>query len=82
MQQYVGTYELAPTFSIVISVRENKIFGVATGQPEVQLFPYSETDFFLKVVKAEIIFAKDEKGKVTGLTLHQGGRKIPGKKVK
>lgn len=82
LEQYIGTYELAPTFSIQISVREGKIFGVATGQPEVQLFPYSKNAFFLKVVKAEIIFNKDENGKVTSLTLHQNGRQVPGKKVK
>ncbi len=82
LQQFVGTYELAPTFSIQISVREGKIFGVATNQPEVQLFPYSKNAFFLKVVKAEIIFNKNEEGKVVSLTLHQNGQQVPGKKVK
>ncbi|MBL4604241.1 MAG: serine hydrolase [Flavobacteriaceae bacterium] len=81
LQQYVGTYELAPTFSIKISVRESRIFGVATGQPEVELFPHSKNAFFLKVVKAEIIFDRNELGKVTQLTLHQNGQKMPGKKV-
>lgn len=82
LKQYIGTYELAPTFSIEVSVRENRIFGVATGQPEVEFFPYSETEFFLKVVKAEITFNKDDQGKVTGLILNQNGRQMPGKKVK
>ncbi len=82
LKQYVGVYELRPNFLIEITVRGNKIFGVASGQPEVELFPSSNTDFFLKVVEAEIVFNKDEQGKVTGLTLFQNGRKVFGKKIK
>jgi hypothetical protein len=82
LNQYIGTYELAPTFSIVITVEDDKIFGQPTGQGKVELFPYSETDFFLKVVKAEVTFTKDDQGNVTSLTLNQNGRKTPGKKVK
>lgn len=82
LQEYIGTYELAPSFSIAISVRDGRFFGKATGQNEVEAFPYAKDAFFLKVVKAEITFDRDDQGKVTSLTLHQNGRKMPGKKVK
>jgi hypothetical protein len=46
----------------------------ATGQHKLPLYPESETKFFLKVVDAQVDFVKNDKGEVTGLVLHQGGR--------
>lgn len=41
----------------------------------------TNTDFFIKVVNAQIIFsAKD--GKVDSLTLYQGGKEMLGKRIK
>ena len=54
----------------------------ATGQPKFDLFPTSETDFFLKAVEAQVSFVKDEQGKVTQLILNQNGRKMPAKKIR
>ena len=70
---YVGRYELTPTFSLTIAREGDRLMGHPTGQPPAELFPESETKFFLKVVDAQITFVKDEKGQVTGLILHQGG---------
>ncbi len=77
---YVGEYELAPNFSIIVSREGDQIFGQATGQPKFELFPESETRFFLKVVDAQVDFIRSEDGKVNGLVLHQGGRDMPGKR--
>ena len=54
----------------------------ATGQPKFELFPSSETEFFLKAVEAQVSFVKDDEGKVTELILNQNGRKMPAKKIK
>lgn len=70
---YVGKYELTPNFILTISKEGGRLMAEATGQPPVELFPESETKFFLKVVDAKITFVKDETGKVTHLILHQGG---------
>jgi CubicO group peptidase (beta-lactamase class C family) len=80
--QYVGEYELAPGFAIVITKEGGKLMGQATGQPKVELYPEAETKFFLKVVDGQVEFVKDEAGKVTGLILVQGGQRLPGRKVK
>lgn len=77
---YAGEYELAPGFVITILRRGDKLISRATGQPEVELFPESETRFFLKVVDAEVDFVKDASGRVTGLVLHQGGQDMPAKR--
>jgi hypothetical protein len=77
---YACEYELAPTFSITVTREGDRLFAQATGQPRFEVFPASETRFFLKVVDAEIEFVRDADGKATGLVLHQGGRDAPGKR--
>jgi hypothetical protein len=44
--------------------------------------PESESEFFSKVVDTQVTFTKNEKGEVTGLVLHQGGRDITVNRVK
>ena len=82
LKQYIGKFELAPAFHIVTTVEGGKLFAQATGQPKFELFAENETDFFLKVVQAEVKFSTDDKGNVNMLTLYQGGGVMPGKKVK
>jgi D-alanyl-D-alanine carboxypeptidase len=77
-----GDYELAPNFVITVVRRGDKLISQATGQPEVELFPESETRFFLKVVDAQVDFTIGVSGRATGLVLHQGGQDLPAKKIK
>ncbi|HZI18188.1 MAG TPA: serine hydrolase [Pyrinomonadaceae bacterium] len=79
---YAGEYQLAPAFSITITREGDRLFAQATGQPRFEIFPESETVFFLKVVEARLTFRRDEQGRVTGLVLDQGGRQMPAGKVK
>ncbi len=82
LAEYVGVYELAPKFHLNVTLRDGKLFAQATGQPEFPIFAETKTDFFYKVVDAQVTFVRDESGKVTGLVLHQGGSDHPAKKVK
>jgi CubicO group peptidase (beta-lactamase class C family) len=82
LQQYVGEYELAPTFVITVSVEDGALKAQPTNQPKVDLYATSETEFFLKVVDAKVVFVKNDKGEVEKLILHQNGREIPGVKRK
>ncbi len=80
LDTYIGTYELAPGFNIVISRDGMQLFGQATNQPSFELFAKSETDFYLTVVEAQIVFSKDDNGQ-TMMTLYQGGQVLPGKRL-
>ena len=81
LDAYAGSYQLRPDF-ILRFWREGDQFMVqATGQPAVQVFAESETQFFLKVVDAQITFFKNEAGQVTHLMLHQGGRDVKGERL-
>jgi CubicO group peptidase (beta-lactamase class C family) len=78
LAKYVGTYQLTPDFSIVITQEGDHLAEQATNQSKFPIFAESENKFFLKVVDAEIEFIKNDKGEVTSLVLHQGGRDMPG----
>jgi len=73
LDEYVGEYELAPGLIMNITRDADKLWVQATGEPKVQIFPESQTKFFLKVVDAQVTFVKDTGGKVTHLILHQAG---------
>jgi CubicO group peptidase (beta-lactamase class C family) len=81
-EKYVGEYQLPIGMNMTVRSADGKIFVQATGQPEAELFPRSETEYFLKVVDAQITFVIDEAGKVTGMILRQNGQDFPGEKIK
>ena len=82
LDRYVGEYELAPNFHIVVTREGAALFGQPTGQDKVQLFAEQEDLFFLKVVDAQIAFTKDSSGNVTGMVLKQNGQESPGRKIR
>jgi hypothetical protein len=79
LEQYVAVYELKPGFDITVTRDGLHLVSQATGQQKVEIFPESETKFFLKVVDAQVEFVKGDDGKFS-LILYQGGQKIPGKR--
>lgn len=81
LQRYVGRYQLAPAFIFEVTFKDNALYGQATGQQMVRLWPESETSFFLKEVDAQIEFVRDAQGNTTGLVLHQNGQNIPGSRM-
>jgi hypothetical protein len=78
LTKYVGTYELSPQFSIVISLEGNQLMAKATNQPKFAIFPESDTKFFAKVADAQLEFFQNDQGQTTHLVLHQGGQDING----
>ncbi len=82
LESYVGDYELSPNFILTITKEGEKLMGQATGQGKITLEATSETQFAVPTIKANITFEKDSTGKVTGLILDQGGRKMSAKKNK
>ncbi|MBI1766778.1 MAG: DUF3471 domain-containing protein [Bacteroidetes bacterium] len=80
MKQYVGVYEVTPNFALAITLEAGHLMAQATGQGKNEIFPESQTKFFLKVVDAQIEFIANSEGKFDSFILYQGGQKIPGKK--
>lgn len=76
-----GKYQLAPGAVLAVSRQEDKLFAQLTGQPAFQIFPEGETEFFYKIVDAQLTFVKGTDGKVTQVVLHQNGRDLPAPKI-
>ena len=80
---YVGRYELAPSFILTVTLEDGGLMVQATGQGKAPIFASSQTEFFYKIVDAQITFVpgpaeKDAAGKAKPTTaakliLHQGG---------
>jgi CubicO group peptidase (beta-lactamase class C family) len=77
LSRYLGVYDFSPAFAITVTLEDGQLVTQATNQPKFPVFAESETRFFLKVVDAAIEFQVDGAGKVTGLVLEQGGKKMP-----
>ena len=75
---YAGRYQLAPGFVLTVRRDGDRLLAQATGQPEFEVFPSSETEFFWKVVDARLVFEVGDDGRATAVTLHQAGQVVPG----
>jgi D-alanyl-D-alanine carboxypeptidase len=82
LERYVGEYQLSPGFSIVVTREGTHLFAQATGQPRFEIFASSPTEFFLRVVDAQVKFVAEGTGRAQSLVLHQNGRDVPGKRIK
>ena len=78
---YVGTYRFAPQFAITITLENGGLVAQATDQPKFPIFAEGPDRFFLKVVDAQLEFAREASGAVSSVTLVQGGRSV-GRKIR
>jgi CubicO group peptidase (beta-lactamase class C family) len=82
LSQYVGAYQMPNGGPMMlIALDGNQLTTKLGPQPVLPIFPQSETMFFPKTVDAQIEFTKDASGKVSQLTLHQGGRDTTAKRL-
>jgi CubicO group peptidase (beta-lactamase class C family) len=82
LARYVGVYQLAPQFSIEVTLVDGVLRAQPTAQPAIRLWPESETRFFIREVDAQVTFTVAPDGNVSGLVLHQNGRDMPGTRVR
>jgi CubicO group peptidase (beta-lactamase class C family) len=73
LSRLVGTYQLAPSVNMVITLENNQLFTKLGPQPTIPIYPESSTMFFLKVVDAQLEFPAGD-GPAEQLILHQNGR--------
>jgi D-alanyl-D-alanine carboxypeptidase len=82
LERYVGKYRLSPAMTITVTREGEHLFAQATDQPRVELFASAPTEFFLRVVDAQVTFVVEGKGPAPRLVLHQNGRNLEGKRVR
>jgi hypothetical protein len=76
LDRYLGFYQLSGKSLITVTRQGDHLFAELTGQPSFEIFASSETEFFYKVVDAQITFVRDSAGTTTGLVLHQNGQNL------
>jgi D-alanyl-D-alanine-carboxypeptidase/D-alanyl-D-alanine-endopeptidase len=81
LASYAGRYMLTPTFVLTVRADAGRLFVEATRQPEYEVFAESDTDFFYRIVDAQITFDRPDNGVTQTLTLHQNGRDRPGRRL-
>jgi CubicO group peptidase (beta-lactamase class C family) len=80
LDSYAGRYDYGA--AVMTVTREgDRLFAQLTGQEKFEIFPKSETEFFWKVVDAEVSFVKNDKGEVTKAVHRQGGQTIHAAKL-
>jgi CubicO group peptidase (beta-lactamase class C family) len=80
LSRYVGVYQLAPGFSLTVTLQGDHLITQGSNQPVVPIFASSPTRFFARIVDAEIEFFPDANGKIDHLVLYQGGHEMKGVK--
>ncbi len=80
LRGYIGTYSMAPGVDLNVTLEGNHLVTQMTGQEKIPIFAQAQTLFFVKVIDAQLEFKKDASGKVTQVTLHQGGHDMVARK--
>jgi D-alanyl-D-alanine-carboxypeptidase/D-alanyl-D-alanine-endopeptidase len=81
LQAYVGKYKNFMGHVFDVTAPDGKLMVQVTGQPRLQVFPESDTEFFYKEIDARITFVKEKNGSVSRLILHQGNMNITAKRI-
>ncbi|TWU02530.1 serine hydrolase [Stieleria varia] len=81
MNALAGNYRLSPLVTISVRVDDDVLRVRLTGQPELPVYPSSETNWEYRAVKATLVFELDDSGKAKSLTLHQNGMKLPAPRI-
>lgn len=82
--KYVGQYQdeiNLPNIIFSFSREGEKFYGQVTGQDKFEIYPTSETKFFLKIVPADLEFVRDASGAATSIIFRQGGGTFNAKKI-
>jgi len=81
LDRCVGRYEIAPGFVLAITRDGERLISQATGQPTIEIFPESESEFFVKVMDAQLSFDLESPGPAKAVVLHQSGRDTPARRL-
>ena len=73
LPDYVGSFLFSDGLVARITQEKERLFFQLVGQPPVELHPEAKDRFFMKVVPAQVSFARAQGGEVDALTLHQSG---------
>jgi CubicO group peptidase (beta-lactamase class C family) len=74
LRRFVGTYSSSSTANLIVTLAAGQLSIRLGEQQPVPLYPESETQFFVRVIDAQVEFEQDASGTVTALVLRQANR--------
>jgi CubicO group peptidase (beta-lactamase class C family) len=80
LASYTGYYAVNPTFSMHITINDERLTAQATGQGKTTVFAQKENYFLADEADGFLEFPKDAKGLYNELIIHQGGQNISAKR--
>ncbi len=76
-KDYIGEYDFS-VFTITVFEEDQSLFIQISGQPRLEIFPRSDTEFFSDAVVIKVVFTKDQEKNSMKMTLHQMGMVFEG----
>jgi hypothetical protein len=81
LEAVTGKYEIQPGVKIDVFLESGKLMGVSPDNEKFQLYPASETEFFVDMADLLLTFNKNDKGVVESVMIHVNGQDIPARKT-
>jgi D-alanyl-D-alanine-carboxypeptidase/D-alanyl-D-alanine-endopeptidase len=81
LEGLVGVYRFSRTFVGTVTRQGSRLFAQRQGQAMFEIFPASDTEFFYRVVAAQLTFERDPDGRANVVVLHQNGKDLRGTRV-
>jgi hypothetical protein len=78
---YTGRYQMQPGFIITFTNENNCLMSQGTGQSKFELYPEGKDTFFAKIADIQIIFVRNQEGKVSSMRVLQAGYDLTANKL-
>lgn len=77
-----GIYNTNLATKIFITSRHGQVYAQVSSNPNIEIYPMSDTEFVYTQTSGRIQFKKDEQGKIKSLKITEGGTELNGEKSK
>lgn len=81
LQPYAGEYSMMGLKKFTVTTQAGTLFAQLEGQPPAPVFETAPDRFEYDVVKAALIFTRDDKRRINGVTLLQNGMTMPAARI-
>jgi CubicO group peptidase (beta-lactamase class C family) len=81
LQQYVGTYQVNPNFTIYVTMENGKLVSQPANQPKSFLYPEKQNLFYVEELAGYIRFEKNKAQQVDTLIFNKEGQDMKAKRI-
>ncbi len=74
LDRLTGIYRLDRTTTVTVTRSDGRLRGQVTGQPPFVMYAEDNLHFYVRAVRADLVFEQDGRGMIAGLTIRQDGQ--------